>query len=404
MRILFLSQRVPYPPDRGDKIPTYHYVRHLAANHDVSVTCLADGVGDLSNVAGLRGIVRDVEAVAVRPAAARVRALAALAGGRPLTAAYFDEPELRDRVRRRVESCRYDAALVFSSGVAQFVEPFADLPRVIQFADLDSQKWALYAAHSGAPKSWVYGVEARRLLAYERRLATAFSRSLVCSPRECDDFSRLIGGATVECLPNGVDLEYFQPRGTDRVADSLVFTGVMNYRPNVDGVVWFCREVWPSVRRHVPSATLTICGASPTRAVQELGREAGVTVTGAVADVRPYLHRAAIAVVPLRMARGIQNKLLEAMAAGLAAVATTSAWAGIDASPGDELVVADEPDEFADAVVSLLRDRRQREEMGAAARAAAESRYSWSRTLDRLESIMTEVAVKRRPAAVAVPS
>jgi len=403
MRILFLSQRVPFPPDRGDKIPTYHYVRRLSASHDVTVTCLADGVGDLANVAGLRTIVRDVEAVAVRPAAARGRALAALAGRRPLTVAYFDEPELRDRVRRRVDSGRYDAVLVFSSGVAQFVEPFSNLPRVIQFADMDSQKWALYAADSKPPKSWIYRLEAGRMLAYESKLARAFSRSLVCSPRERDDFCRLVPGAGVESLPNGVDLDYFAPQHTEKTANSLVFTGVMNYRPNVDGVTWFCREVWPRVRSQVPSATFTICGASPSHAVRQLGRDPGVIVTGAVADVRPYLHRATVAVVPLRMARGIQNKLLEAMAAGLPAIATTPAWAGIEAVPNEDVIVADEPQEFSDAVVSLLRDRRRREELGAAARAAVESRYCWSRTLDRLDSIMSEVAASRLPARVAVP-
>lgn len=395
MRILFLSQRVPYPPDRGDKIPTYHYVRRLARDHDVTVTCLADRIADLANVDGLRPLVRDVEAVPVHPMRARVRAFAALAGERPMTVAHFDETALHQRVRRRVESGRFDAALVFSSGMAQYVEPYARLPRVIQFADLDSQKWQLYAAASRPPMRWLYRSEADRLLRYERRLASTFSRSLVCSPRERDDCARLIPDGRVECLPNGVDVNYFRHARGDKSANSLVFTGVMNYRPNVDAMVWFCHSVLPQVRAAVPDTTLTICGSSPNRAVRALEREPGVTVTGAVPDVRPYLERAAVGIVPLRMARGIQNKLLEAMAVGLPVVTTTAAWSGIKAEPGRDLCVADEADDFSDAVIALLGDRRRREQMGDAARAAVETHYTWDRTLDRLEAILLEVTAPK---------
>ncbi|MFO0810225.1 MAG: TIGR03087 family PEP-CTERM/XrtA system glycosyltransferase [Gemmataceae bacterium] len=393
MRILFLAQRVPFPPNCGVKIPTYHYIRRLAHDHDVTVMCLANGRADLANAPGLATWAKDVEAVPLSRTS-KLRALAALAGTRPLTVAAFDEPELRRRVHRRIKAGEFDLAFVFSSGMASFVEPFADLPRVIQFADLDSLKWRQYAATSRPPMRWVYATEAERILAYERQIATTFTRSLVCSPRECDDFKRLIPDATVECLPNGVDLEYFRPAPpAAKRPDSLVFTGVMNYKPNVDGMVWFCREILPQVRAEVPGATLTICGSSPDKTVLALGKEPGVTVTGAVPDVRPYLDEASAAVVPLRLARGIQNKLLEAMAAGLPCVATTAAWAGIEAERGRDLLVADEPAAFAAAVVRLLRDRQLREQIGAAGRAAVEAGYRWERTLTRLAAVVEEAAV-----------
>jgi sugar transferase (PEP-CTERM/EpsH1 system associated) len=388
MRILFLSQRVPYPPNRGDKIPTYYYVRHLARAHDVTVACLADGREDLVNAAGLRPLVRAVEAVPLSRGRAKLRSLAALAGSRPLTAAYFDEPELRRRVRRLVKVGRFDLAFVFSSGMAPYVEGFSSLPRVIQFADLDSQKWAHYASFAPPPKRWIYQTEARRLLEYERRIAHTFTQSLVCSPRELEDFHRLIPGTPVRCIANGVNLDFFHPTGATKAPDSLVFTGVMDYLPNVDAVVWFCRDVLPRVRAEVPGVTFTICGASPDRRVRALAGIPGVTVTGSVPAVRPYLDRAEVAVVPLRIARGIQNKLLEAMASGLPVVATPAAVGGIQARDGRDLFVADAPDRFAAAVVGLLRDAQLRAETGSAARAAVEANYRWERSLARLDEVV----------------
>ncbi len=391
MRILFLAQRVPYPPDRGDKIPTYHYIRHLAKRHEVTVACLADGRDELANAGSLRRIVHAVDAVPLSRSRARIRALSALAGRRPLTVAYFDEPALHQCVRDRIASGRVDAIVVFSSGMAQFVEGFTDLPRIIQFADLDSQKWRLYAAATMPPRKWVYAIEAKRLLEYERHIARTFSQSLVCSPRECEDFQRLIPDGRIECLANGVDLDYFKPSpATTKRPDSLVFTGVMNYRPNVDAANWFCREIFPSIKAQVPEASFTICGASPDRSVRQLARKPGISVTGAVPDVRPYLAGATIAVVPLRIARGIQNKLLEAMAMGLPAVATTAAWSGIEAEAGRDLSVADNAKAFASEVVRLLRDKKSRDDMGRAARTAVEARYRWDQKLQRLDVILSE--------------
>jgi sugar transferase (PEP-CTERM/EpsH1 system associated) len=366
----------------------------LAQDHEVSVACLADGSGDLANADSLRPLVHAVEAVPLSVPRARLRALTALmSSGRPLTVAYFDEPELRNRVRHRIKSGKTDAVVVFSSGVAQFVEEFADLPRIIQFADLDSQKWRLYAEVTRPPKSWVYRTEANRMLSYERHLAATFTRSLVCSPRERDDFRKLIPEASIECLPNGVDLTMYQPvPAINKLPNSLIFTGVMNYRPNVDGMVWFCRQILPHIRLEVPNVTLTICGSSPDKSVQALAHEPGVTVTGAVPDVRPYMAKSAVAVVPLRIARGIQNKLLEAMAMGLPSVATKAVLDGIDAEAGRDLLVADEPAEFAAAVVRLLRDRRLRDEIGNAARAVVETNYRWERTLNRLNRLIDETA------------
>jgi sugar transferase (PEP-CTERM/EpsH1 system associated) len=401
MRVLFLGQRVPYPPDRGDKITTYHEIRHLARTHEVAVACLADGADDLKNVEGLRPFVSSIDAVPLSLRRARLRALAALATGTPLTVAYFNERELHRRVAARMEEAPFDVIIVYSSGMAQFVEPYAGVPRIMQFADLDSLKWQQYAASTLPPKRWVYALESRRLLRYERRLAAEFSHSLVCTSREVRDFRALIPGTPVSCVCNGVDLEYFRPMSVPRQENSLVFTGVMDYFPNVEGVIWFCKEVFPRIRREVPKATFTICGSRPNAAVQALGALDGVTVTGRVPDVRPYLARSSACVVPLRIARGIQNKLLEAMAMGLPTVACTAAFEGLEAERSRHLLVADDPAEFAGHVLRLLGDAELRDRMGREARACVERTYSWDAQLGRLDEIIAAVTAGRgaRPTA-----
>jgi glycosyltransferase involved in cell wall biosynthesis len=213
----------------------------------------------------------------------------------------------------------------------------------------------------------------------------------VCSDRERAEFHELIPGVPVEVVRNGVDLDRFQAVAREMDPHHLVFTGVMNYLPNVDGVDWFCRDVFPRVRSQVPDATFTICGSAPEPKVRALAKLPGVTVTGAVPDVGPYLARASVAVVPVRIARGVQNKLLEAMAAGLPTVTTTAAWGGVEAEDGRDLFVADDPTAFAGAVVRLFNDRQLRDRVGQSARAAVAANYGWDRTLERLDDILAEV-------------
>jgi polysaccharide biosynthesis protein PslH len=400
MRVLYLCQRVPYPPNRGDKIATYHHIRHLARNHEVALGCLADGEADLDNVSGIAPFVTSVDAVPLSRWRGRWRMLAGLAKGTPLTLAYFNEPELRWRLRERVAASCFDVVVIYSSGMAQFVEESGGVPRVMFFSDLDSLKWQQYGENIGLPMRWVYNREARRLLHYERRVAATFEQSVVCSLRELEDCRHLLPEARVSCVSNGVDLEYFRPTWQPKRKNSLVFTGVMDYLPNVDGVAWFCDEVLPLIRAQVPDVTFTICGARPTLRVQTLQRIGGVAVTGNVPDVRPFLAEASVCVVPLRMGRGIQNKLLEAMAMGVATVSTTVAFAGVEALRGTDLMVADDAQEFAAHVVRLLRDEKLRAHLGQSARAAMEKSYSWETRLADLEATLESVTSRDHSHAV----
>ena len=267
----------------------------------------------------------------------------------------------------------------------------------MQFTDLDSLKWEQYAKASPFPMNWVYAREHRTLLAYERHIAATFSHSVVCTEIEKADFERLIPGRPVTCVGNGVDLDYFRAAGTEKVPGRMIFTGVMDYRPNVDAVVWFCDEILPLVRARVPDASFVVCGSRPNAAVLKLADRPGVTVTGRVPDVRPHLDQAEVAVLPLRIARGIQNKLLEAMAMGLPCVSTRSVWQSTAIPEGNGILVGDTAAAFADRLVELLGDPAARGRMAALARREVEARYTWDAQMRLLDQVVAAVTNRVEP-------
>src|SRR5947207_3758116 len=377
MRIFYICRRVPFPPDRGDKIAAFNAIRHLAARHEVHVFCLGDGVQDLANISGLQAHAKSVTAAPVDEFTIKLRALAALITGQPLSVAALNEGKLHAAIQKKFAELRPDLIIVYSCNMAQFAERFSDVPRIMHFGDLDSLKWRQYAERTVVPLTWIYATEERRLLGYERHIAKIFSHALVHTAIEKDDFERLIPGIPVTVVGNGVDLDYFRPAGETKKPASMVFTGVMDYRPNIDAVVWFCNEILPIVQTEIPGANFTICGSRPAPAVRRLANRRGVTVTGSVPDARPYLDRAQVFVAPLRMARGIQNKLLEALAMRLPCVVSTAAWSGTVIAHGQGILATDEPREFAGHVVDLLRDGGRRAEMAHKARKAAAAHYRW---------------------------
>jgi polysaccharide biosynthesis protein PslH len=388
MRIFYICRRVPFPPDRGDKIATFNQIRHLAARHEVHVFCLGDGVQDLANISGLQASAKSVTAAPVDEFTIKLRALGALFTGRPLSVAALNKTKLHDAIQMKFAELRPDLIIVYSCNMAQFADHFPDVPRIMHFGDLDSLKWRQYAERSSIPLHWIYIIETQRLLGYERHIAQVFSHALVHTKVEKDDFERLIPGIPVTVIGNGVDLDHFRSAGEAKKPASMVFAGVMDYRPNIDAVVWFCDEILPIVQTEIPGANFTICGSRPGPVVRRLANRRGVTVTGWVPDARPYLDRAEIFVAPLRMARGIQNKLLEALAMGLPCVTSTAARSGTVIADGQGILATDEPREFAGHVLDLLRDGGRRAEMACKAREAAEANYAWEVQMARLDEVI----------------
>jgi len=386
LKVLFLSQRVPYPPNRGDKITTWRLIERMARTHSVQVIAFAHDEADQRAAEELRGKGFETSVFSPTP---RWRALPALLGSTPLTLSVYGSAPLQAAVDRAIGEV--DVAYAYSSSMGAFFLRH-DVPRVMHFAELDSDKWRQYAGRVAFPLSWVYAREARTLLAFERELANAVDENVFCTPLEQRIFQERIPGAPSLVLRNGVDLTGYRPGETAPESGLMVFVGVMNYFPNVEGIVWFCRSILPEVQRRHPGARLAIVGSHPTEEVRKLSELPGVTVTGFVDDPRDWLRRASISVAPLRIARGIQNKVLEAMAMGLPVVGTRSATQGVDGEPGRDYLLAETPEEQIEALCGLLRAPEDAHELGRRARVFVEANYDWDVCLRPLDSILERLA------------
>jgi polysaccharide biosynthesis protein PslH len=397
MRILFLSQRLPYPPNKGDKIRSFHMVRHLAARHEVHVACLIDDERDLPERAALEAQVASLSAVRIGGLPRKLLGLAAMLAGGSATASYFYSSGLQQQVDALMDAKPFDAVICFTAPMALYLfrsrhrRVEGGVRRLMDFVDVDSRKWRDYAGRSSLPARLVYALEARRIEALERRIAREFDECLVVSPQEAALFPA--GAPSPRPMQNGVDFDYFRPdAGQQREGTDLVFTGVMDYLPNIDGVVWFATEILPRIREVFPQARFVIVGNRPAARVRDLAAMPGVVVTGFVPDVRGYLDRARVCVVPLRIARGIQNKTLEAMAMGRPVVSTPGALEGLLAEPGRDLLCADSAPAFADSVISLLRDPDTAESMGSRARECVVAHYDWNAVLAPLDAWLARPA------------
>jgi sugar transferase (PEP-CTERM/EpsH1 system associated) len=395
VNVLLLTHRLPYAPNRGDRIRSFHLLRQLAEDHDVSLLSLIHDREEAGHVADLTGRCAAIDVAMVPRLANLARGFASLPGSRPLTHSLLSSPEVAPALSRLVAGRRPDVVVAYCTGMAQYVfrEPLAGLPFVLDMVDVDSEKWRDQAAASRGPMRWIYAREQRTLAAFEARATAAAACTLVANERELRTLAGAVPGADIRVVPNGIDLGHFSAPSAPGPSSTVVFTGVMNYDPNVEAVTWFVREVWPEVRAARPDARIAIVGAQPSAAVQALAGD-DVLVTGWVPDTRPHLWAAAVAVAPLRRARGVQNKVLEAIAAGVPVAVTPVVSEGLPPEALPAVMVATTATEFARAVVALLGLAP------AARRAIAEQaslqRLLWSERLAPVAGLVARAAATRR--------
>lgn len=393
--LLFLAHRIPYPPNKGDKIRSYNLLKHLAANYSVYLGAFIDNPRDWQYAKLLERICAEVCLVNLNPRVAKLHSLLGLVTGEPLTLPYYRSHKLQEWVNKKLNMSELKRVFVFSSSMAQYVEGF-DRDRmccVIDFVDVDSKKWEQYSRSHGWPISWLYHREALALLRYERHIAAQFNASVFVSEKEANLFRGLAPEVADRVTPiqNGIDTEYFSP---DREylnpygshEKVLVFTGAMDYWANVDAAVWFAKEIFPTVYRRLPSARLYIVGSHPVSTVCALADLPGIRVTGTVTDIRPYLAYAHAAVAPLRIARGVQNKVLEAMAMGCPVLATKAAAEGISMPKDQEALVTDTPNEQVEIALNLLKIRNS--PIGNQNRKEVSHRYNWSTSTELMAQLL----------------
>lgn len=389
--LLFLSHRIPYPPDKGDKIRSYHIFRHLAARFRIHLGCFYDVASDARHVALLKDYCADVFCLPLTRPQKMMRAAMGMMVGKSFSETSYRDERMAQWVNGKLTGDRINDGYIFCSAMAPYVLAHTAGKRiVVDMVDMDSAKWGEYAQSMHWPARLLCQAEQRRLLSLERRAAAACDRTLFVSAAEAHEFQALApeSAGRVGCIENGVDSEYFNP--TLNWADPftggpvrILFTGAMDYHPNVDAVTWFAGDIFPAIRASIPEAEFWIVGSNPAAKVRHLQRGSGVHVTGRVEDIRPYLAHASCVVAPLRIARGTQNKVLEAMAMAKTVVASGKACLGLQATPGHELLVADEPAEFARKVLEVLAGRWVH--VARAARSLITSDYGWADKLATLD-------------------
>ena len=397
MRILFLTHRLPYAPNRGDRIRAYHVLQQLRPVASVDVVSLAHDAEEAAQRTAMKDLADSVTVVRTPRLRNHVRGALALAGTKPLTHVLLDAPGIRGAIAKVIAAHQPDVVLAFCSGIAKLaLEPMlAEFPLVLDMVDVDSAKWTALSRSATLPMAWVYAREAKRLAAFECRAMQAARMTIAINEREQAELDRLLPGARVSVVGNGIDLTAFRPTTPPRRDANIVFCGVMNYSPNEEAALRLGRNIWPLVKARRPDARLTLVGAHPTRAVRSLPQQdPAISVTGMVPDVRPYLWNAEVSVAPLRTARGVQNKVLEALAAGLPTVVSAPVFAGLPERVKAACTLSESDEATADAIVKLLAgtaaSRREQ-----AARADLDS-LTWKVQLQPLVNILREAARPRR--------
>jgi sugar transferase (PEP-CTERM/EpsH1 system associated) len=397
-KILFLAHRVPYPPNRGDRIRSFNLLKYLAARAEVHLAYLAQETIPDETHQVLAGLCSKVTHAHLHPRGRWASGAWSLATGRTATQGLFRSPALFRTIVAWAKETRYDAVVVYCSSMGQYlnVPGLAGTPVVVDLVDVDSQKWFDYAQTAGGLKRLLYKLEGGRLRRLECELADRADAVTLVSHAEAALFRQFCPAPNIHAVPNGVDLDYFQPRespeehssAAGRPSLSAVFVGALDYRANIDGVTWFCQHAWPQIHRHRPDAKFLLVGSSPGPAVKRLAEIPGVHLIGAVPDVRPYLAEATFVAVPLRVARGLQNKVIEALAMSKGVVSSPQAAEGLDIADDVHLRLAATPEEWVQASLALLDDPSLCRRLGAAGRAYVETHHRWEAQLSAFAPLL----------------
>lgn len=389
MNILYVCHRFPYPPKRGGKIRPFNMIRHLTASgHQVTVCSLARSTQEAQEAQGIAPYCAAFEIGQVREWAQMARMVVRLPVITPSSMGYFYSPALKQRIEALLASRRWDLIFVHCSSVAQYVSHVRDVPKILDFGDMDSQKWLEYANYKPFPLSMGYRFEGAKMLAAEKRLARQFDLCTATTRAEWETLNAYGTGADTDWFPNGVDADFFCPLNESYDADTISFIGRMDYYPNQECMSRFCAQVWPLLRKARPAMKLLIVGADPSPEMRKLGELPGVTVTGSVPDVRPFIRGSALMVAPLQIARGTQNKILEAMAMGVPVVTSAIAAGGVDAESEEHFLVAQSAHDYAQAILRIVDNPQERHRLAVAGRARMLSNHAWAGSMQRLDGII----------------
>ena len=388
MKILYLCHRFPFPPKRGGKIRPFNMIKALGEyGHQVTVASLVRSPDEAEEARGIEEFCSDFKMARVHNPLAWVRMIAYLPTLTPSSMGYFFSANLHRSIRKLIAEQAFDLIFVHCSSVAQYVSDITGIPKILDFGDMDSQKWLSYSHFKPFPTSLGYTLEGKKLQREEAALTRRFDLCTCTTRAELETLNELADGCETGWFPNGVDTEYFSP-GDGYDQDVVSFLGRMDYYPNQDAVKFFATQVFPVIRAARPSTVFRIVGAEPSADIKSLSDLDGIEVTGSVPDVRPFLRESVLTVAPLRIARGTQNKILESMAAGVPVVSSTLASKGVDCEPGEHLLTADDPASFARQCLRLLDDPEERKRFSEAGRARVMDKHLWQNSMRQMHELL----------------
>lgn len=397
MRILYVCHRFPFPPARGGKIRPFNMIKHLSQKHEVVVASLVRSPEEAEAGRGLSKHCSDFIVAEVTAPAAWARMIARLPTPGPSSMGYFYAPDLARRIDERLKREAFDLIFVHCSSVAPYISGVAGIPKILDFGDMDSQKWLAYRSFKPFPLSLGYWLEGCKMEAAEKALARQFDFCTCTTKAELETLRSFQVPIPTDWFPNGVDSTFFAPSDTPYDTNAISFVGRMDYFPNQQAMLFFCNEVFPRICKRRPAATLAIVGAEPSAEIRRLAERKGISVTGTVPDVRNHVRRSAVAVAPLLIARGTQNKIIECMAMGVPVVTSPQAAGGVDAVPGEHLLIADSPEDYAEKVLTLMTDRAARQRLAITGRSRVESHHSWENSMIKLDQIIKASLESYRP-------
>lgn len=398
--VLFLCHRIPFPPNKGDKIATYHRLKYLNEHYNVVLGCFIDDTNDFQYVPNVEALCDELHIVDLCNKSNLSTGIASLLKGKPVSTFFYDSESMQNWVDDVIKRKEIERLYTYSASASQFIEheQYAPLKRVLDMTDVDSDKWRQYALKKPFYSSWIYSRESNLLRDYEQKILSKFDAVTLVTAEERELFKQMSPPAQhkkIFMLENGVDTEYFDINAsydeTDKPSvehEFICFTGAMDYWANVDAVVWFAEKVWPEIRAQKPDLHFYIVGGNPSSAVSALANSDGIVVTGRVVDVRPFVAQSLLCVAPLRIARGVQNKILEAMSMSKAVVMTSMGQEGIELPNEQYAMVIDEPKQQATSILTLIDDNEARDKMGDINRQWILTRYSWGSALSFLSELL----------------
>ncbi|HNT22870.1 MAG TPA: TIGR03087 family PEP-CTERM/XrtA system glycosyltransferase [Anaerolineales bacterium] len=387
MRILCLTARLPYPPNRGDRLRAYNFIKSLARQHEIHLLSFIADESEYTSLDALKTVCTDVQVVHKSTRQSVLSVASNIWRDLPLQAIYYRSDEMQRLVDQKLSSISFDAAYIHLFRMAQFLANHPELYRIVDLTDVISREVKRSLPYRGLASRLLYTIERPRIQRYEQRVAQSFDETWLISNADHQELAVICPEANIQVVTNGVDFEHFYPNGQAETPDSIIFSGHMGVAHNVDAAVQLAQNILPLIRQQVSECTLQIVGAEPNAEVLRLAAIPGVSVAGFVPDLNSALNNAAVFAAPLRFAAGIQNKVLEAMATARAVVTTSVVNEGLGAEPGHELLIADNPKEIADHIIRLLQNPTQRSQIGQAAQAFVRQRYSWNIVLERIQTI-----------------